>query len=565
MPECLHLARVTLEAESPLSCASGEAGLFDVVLSRDASGLPQIAGASLQGVLRHLHEATHGREKTMARFGYSQGDLTAQERAAIDATKRSPGDLHPRESNPKYDPQGAAGRLFFNFGHVHDSTDVAVTKLRHEAPDFDDGLLRLLAAEAPVQREHVALSHTHTVAGRGKFERVAVPRGTRFSFELALWAGETEGRATLIEVLSLLLHPAFRIGGAARRGYGRVNIKRAGHRLLALSDPEAIRETRRTQPSNQDGFADILPALTAQANSDQSNATVTVTLCLHPLGLWRVGSSGDPVRTGQSDLRKPDGLTGPQGGEPEPRNKDVQLAPSRESHVDWSSGQGRLRPDDGATARLLVPGTGIKGPLAHRTLFHWHRLEGHTIDPDDPPDASDLEAWQSRPPELEAFFGAAKKKLDNSADKDDAAPSQADNDPPRGQAARVIVDDAVAKAADDHILALDHNAIDRFTGGVRERLLFSEEVVLGGRITTRITILPPPAAGWPLNLPLAFCHALRDLTEGRLALGAKSLGFCVMDGAKVEFVGHPVEAQAWNTVWLDSARSPDAPQNAAQD
>jgi hypothetical protein len=111
----------------------------------------------------------------------------------------------------------------------------------------------------------------------------------------------------------------------------------------------------------------------------------------------------------------------------------------------------------------------------------------------------------------------------------------------------------------ENVLALDHNSLDRFTGGVRNRLLFSEEVAFGGEIAVTITILPPRGGdgelqapgGWPETLRRAFCHALRDLCEGRLALGAKSLGFCT--AAAPAFRG--ADAPAWKMAWDEADAS----------
>src|SRR5690606_14210548 len=125
-----------------------------------------------------------------------------------------------------------------------------------DAPDFEDSLLRRLAFEAPVARDHVKLNRRHVADGAAKFERVAVPRGTRFSFEIALWESDLdwlfgEGAATApdepdpsgapkvpprsLDLLALLRQPGFRIGGGARRGYGRIALVAAGWRRLPLA------------------------------------------------------------------------------------------------------------------------------------------------------------------------------------------------------------------------------------------------------------------------------------------------------------------------------------------
>ncbi len=501
MADVLHLARITLEAQSPISSASGETGLFDMALARDASGLPQINGASLQGVLRHLHDEVHGPEATSKLFGFAEGK------------------------------EGAAGRLFFGFGKVHNSKNGAVTGLMTDAPDFADKLLRMLAAEAPLERDHVALGHAHVTLGRGKFERVAVPRGTRFSFEIAMWGdadNQADDKDALVRVLSLIKHPAFRIGGAALRGYGRVKPICPGYRVLGLDDPEKIRCERNKPPSDQEGFKPI------KLDLSKTTRAVTFHLKLKPVGLWRMGSTGQPVRTGQDELHRPDGLIHDKRGGPDKRPKDVDAAPVREPWIDWTNGAGTWKEADNG-APITVAGAAIKGPLAHRTLYHWNRLNGRMIDADSPSSEKDLEEWRVRAEELVALFGTPKeKKVEGAKGADE-----------RGQAARLIVDDAVVEVHD--ILALDHNSIDRFSGGVRSRILFSEEAAYSGCIETTITILKPLDGAWKDKVREAFCCALRDLLEGRLALGAKSLGYCT--GGEPTFGGDSKELASWKSVY----------------
>lgn len=559
MADVLHLLRVTIEAKSPLSSASGDSDNFDVALNRDANGLPEIAASTIQGVLRHLHRDRFGPEATNGLFGFAEGK------------------------------EGAVARLFFSFGRVHDSNGRAVSGLRlDEAPDaFADELLRMLSVEAPVAREHVALDHRHVSAGRAKFERIAAPRGTRFSFEIAMWSdkiAEHDDRAALLRLLSLVRQPDFRLGGAARRGYGRIGLIAAGHLALPLSDPVAIRRVRERPASDLDGFAQIDIARDLTPSGDRATA---ITFMLRPVGLWRCGSTGLAMRTGQHELRDAGAIHSDRGG-PDLREKDVDAASVREPWIDWSGGTGVWReprrvPDpSGPTDRraraslsVSVAGSAIKGPLAHRTLFHWNRLqagEPRMLDPASVPerDPAELRAavariaatrlgdasggdiamrWDVRPAELEELLGSAKERDDRSA--------AAGRTSPAGRAARLIVEDTTVEAGPDDVVALDHNSLDRFTGGVRNRLLYSEEAIMGGAIEVTITVLPRlddegrtrPTDAWPEPVRRAFCHALRDLCEGRLALGAKSLGFGTALGAPAFSGGG---AAAWERSWSET-------------
>ncbi len=63
-----------------------------------------------------------------------------------------------------------------------------------------------------------------------------------------------------------------------------------------------------------------------------------------------------------------------------------------------------------------------------------------------------------------------------------------------------------------------HNGIDRFTGGVRQHVLYGEEV-LSCPFNLKITLLPGPVSA---EAKKALAMTLDDLVEGRLALGAGS-------------------------------------------
>jgi hypothetical protein len=152
--------------------------------------------------------------------------------------------------------------------------------------------------------------------------------------------------------------------------------------------------------------------------------------------------------------------------------------------------------------------------LAHRALFHFNCRRKRFVDAElDPAQRSVAMAELTQmPADLVQIFGEAREGIDNAA---------------RGLAGRLYVDDVVVATRDEEIVAFDHNSIDRFTGGVRNRLLFNEEAVLDGTIELRLRLLPPrdgtqhdPDALAALEL------AVGDLCGGRLALGAKSLGFC---------------------------------------
>ena len=89
----------------------------------------------------------------------------------------------------------------------------------------------------------------------------------------------------------------------------------------------------------------------------------------------------------------------------------------------------------------------------------------------------------------------------------------------RGHAGKLMLDDVYRTP--EAVSALWHNGIDRFTGGVRNHVLYAEEVVsLEEPFHLRLTILAAGKISGPVRKALG--KTLEDLVRGRLGLGAGS-------------------------------------------
>ncbi len=454
----LCIARVTIEAAAPLSIGSGDGGgVFDVAIARDANGLPIINGASLQGVLRSLMERTDMGESERL-FGTMQDQTTTPAKIIVSAAM------------------------------VHAANDCAVGGLILDGSDLTDPLLPKLRDDDPVMRDHVRINGMGAADGSGKFDRAAVPRGTRFSFELSMWCSSAEDVAAFESVLVLVHHPLFRLGGATRRGYGRIKVLAVAMANFATPAQQAdnIRKLRATPLSCH---RDLQPFEKPDENWVD---VIDILINLTPRGYWRAGGDGTAVRTGCTQ-----GISLANG------HREVDAAFTRESWIDWASGKGVWHEPGSSEARdYVLAGSSIRGALAHRALFHWNKIGGHFIDADSPDAAEQLEEFTRRRDGLEAFLGIEK------TDK-------------MGTRSALIVDDHVFKPVNIHLA--DHNSIDRFTGGVRDGVLFSEELVDSGNITVRLII--DNRANLDASARQALCAAAKDLCEARLSLGAKSEGW----------------------------------------
>ena len=520
----LHMVRVSFELLSPLSIGSGERRRTETrkergtgketnisvsEIQRDANGLPTIPGSGLQGVLRRLAVEVRGDEFAKEMFGFEgAGD------------------------------DGAAGRVVCGWACVQDAAGVAVSGLRPSAPgDSNDGVLQLLKRPEPLWRDHVALNDRHSVDARRKFARAAVPVGARFSLELNGW-GDDEFRGKLTKVVTLFRHPRLRLGAGSGRGYGRVRLLAASLAAPSLDDAHGLRELRKQPPSTG-----LKTDLLQEIESSRAGDTDTVlTLNLDCTDLLRIGAMGPHARNLTHDAQRArcaetgNIVESHALGTPEQAGEDAILMLLREPRIVWNGNGGRAievgkNPAESPAEQLRfpIPGSSIRGPLAHRMLFHANRLAGRCIDADALKDATEQERqeikkrYAKRDPELIEFLGTAKE----SGAPEDSADSI-------GQAGRILFDDAEVRDV-KWIVGVDHVSIDRFTGGARDGALFREEALLGGGIEVIATIRPPrePAkgddktiGGWPQSTVTAFLLAVRDLCRGRLALGGRGHGEC---------------------------------------
>lgn len=463
MAEHFHLARITIQLLSPLSVASGDGGWLDVALLRDANGLPMLSGAAIKGLLRELADST---------------------------TERLSGNAD------------SAGRLLFSHGAVHDSKNVAVYQLRRPADIESDAILKNLRREAPLLRDHVKLTERGTAEETAKYDRTAVPRGTRFSFEIGLW-GKVEEVNALKQVVQLAWHPLFRPGGATRRGYGRVGVVHATTQSFDCSKTDELT----TLPQIRgDPWSTPLKGDEVEAPGSGDDVRELL-LTLTARGLWRAGSEGEVAGLGTRRGRK----------ESNPA-REVDAAFTREPKIVWANGTASwhapeplgdqtatLWPNPPGHDDFVLQGSSIRGALAHRALFHWNRENDGLVDADNPPDAAALARLTRRRDGLIALFGDARD-VSNSADQ--------------GQRSALIVEDVVFRP--EQVTLAEHNSIDRFSGGVRNAVLFSEELVQTGALEFRLLI--DASIKVPKDALAALAAALDDLVNGRLALGAKSSG-----------------------------------------
>ena len=375
MKQFFHVARVVLEAKSPLMIASGEYDPnLDVVLARDVNGLPMVPATGIAGALRNLSDET--------RFGKA---------GKVEDTK--------------------ASDVVFSDGVIHLSDDKPRDGILFEAPN--DDLWQLYQKQNPVQRDHVKLDQYGVAEDTAKFQRGAVPKGSRFSFEISMMS-ETKDDPGFAAIPALLQHPLFGLGGARRSGYGAVKVVRCKGRCFDLKDAgsrDDYVDFRGLSFGENTGLPDFSMAIPA--------AHETISLSLTSEGFVMVGSNLNPIGT---------------------PSKTPDQSPYRENCVDWAGDTGILKNE------VVIPGSAIKGPLRHRTEFH-HRRMG-------------LRGGEDA---INTLFGAARDEMAKTGGAGKIR--VADASPPRDY-------DCEANTR-----ILPHVSIDRFSGGAYRSALFSTEAL----------------------------------------------------------------------------------------
>lgn len=374
----------------------------------------------------------------------------------------------PRKESRTDQAEGEGSRLVISWAHIHDQTNRPVDGLKEsglkERPDPV-----LANARRSTIRDHVRLNENGVADGRGKFDEEVIAAGHRFSFRMELLGTENPDQDEIRwkNLLETLQSPLFRLGAKTRRGLGAIRIHRILQARFDLSSPEGLTDYLELPvPLDSDAYLEERSV----ASSGSPGGSKIYRMQIQPRGFWFFGGGVDP-----------DG------------ERDADLAPVREWRIVWNENQGEEQ------EVLVLPASSIKGAVAHRTLYHLRcrqLLAGQEINPGD--------------------ISRQHKQLFGYEGDPDTGPTTM----PR-QRGRVILDDVMIPIASDspRPQLVHHVAIDGFTGGARDRMLFNELPLYGGS---------PITLNWHLveinrleeNLIQSFEDTLTDLCEGRLALGS---------------------------------------------
>lgn len=312
------LARVVLEAKTPISVGSGENDIItDALVATDVNGLPYIPGTTICGIIRHLIDGEHDKTKrkyTDSFFGFQY------------------------DSN-----EGHGSEIIFTEAKMigADGKPVDGLQIIEWENDFYARYQKL-----PI-RQHAKIDHKGVTVKFGKYDEQVVFKGTRFCFEIEMVSDNVNDFNLFKEVLNQMSSETFRIGSGTRCGFGEIKIISCKTKQLNLFKPEDLnfylnKSSLLTNDWQGNDYSVI----------DEPNTNwTTYELTLRPEDFFLFGA-------GYGD-------------------EEVDMTPIKSSFVSWEGNIPTIVDD-----AILIPATSIKGALAHRVAFHFNKLNGYYVGDD---------------------------------------------------------------------------------------------------------------------------------------------------------------------------------------
>ena len=379
--------------------------------------------------------------------------------------------------------QDEASALHLSWGVLHDSNNQACEGLIDKETIQNDNLLERLSQDHLIVRERVALNKRGVAKDKMKFDQTLAPKGCRFSVEMSYWSN-TENDPLWDNILALLSQP-LRLGSGTRNGYGVFNTIQLYKACFDLRKKEDYQIFSQLSGSRLDDIKHL------KKHSLDNQCDYDIQLELEAEDFWRFGQTGAPLK---SSDKAPDHV------------------PLSEPIIKWKKRGNKVRGEfNNSRRKVVVPATGVKGALVHRLEFHYRRLTADYATAENTA-YEEQEETRTKDHLIANLLGYATDTKDEKS---------------LGQAGLLYFHDVFMSYQEADLAHLMHTSIDRFTGGVRDGYLFSEEMLWKKQWMLNIDIdwdrLQANKTDNEEQLTLLF-KALRlsldDLAQGRLALGA---------------------------------------------
>ena len=327
-----------------------------------------------------------------------------------------------------------------------------------------------LCRELPI-RQHVRINQQGTAVKNGKFDEEIVPKGVRFCFEIELMA-EKDKPGIMGTILSIIQSDGFRIGSGSRSGFGKIKVVDILRRDLDLCVPDELTLYLGKSSSlakEWKGYRPYTPSATKESDC------ILYTLKLRPVDFMFFGSGFGDERSDMTFVREP-------------------------VVTSWDRGEATVEELERV---ILIPASSVKGALAHRTAYHYNRLERVFAD-------------KKTAEELEKNTGKENKAVKTLFGSD------GDRKGKNKQRGNILFSDIIEEQKVPlEKKVLNHVKIDRFTGGAVDGALFSEEVLYAPEKIFNLELMLRKTAVDEKDgkIVKAFEAALTDLCRGYLPLG----------------------------------------------
>lgn len=342
---------------------------------------------------------------------------------------------------------------------------------------LNDKLYQKYGADRSEIRERCRISHRGAAVHEGKFDVAVLPAGIRFVFDVRAELTESQDFSEVRQLLAYFKKDSIYLGSGVTNGQGKIKL---------VGYAELNENLNKTDPAELQHkitkFVSAKVPLTVDDCMLQCNSRETVQILAEiPMigrDTWKIGE--DIV--------------------------DKTSCCHIEKRIIWEK-NGQVKLDNPENERIVVPGSSLKGIIAHRTDFHFRKLKmvSDSINEDLPPQG---EISISR--ELEELFGTA---------------GNGDNIPSR--AGQLIIEDTVIENVNN--IERTHVKIDRFSGGAYDGALFTERRIYKPRMTFRIKLktsmdnsLTAPREMKNSLVAKALTRTITDIMEGFLPIASGS-------------------------------------------
>lgn len=315
-------------------------------------------------------------------------------------------------------------------------------------------------------RQHVRINGNGTAENGGKFDNEVVYKGTRFVFEMEIYSNE-DRQDEFSQILNVLNDDTLRFGGGTRKGYGKLQVVECQTATLDLTNDQDLHDYIAKSSSLAEDWKRFV-SLDCLPQQMRADGWTRYELQLQPSDFFLFGS-------GMGD-------------------DDADNTPMTESVVKWYGMTPTI-----VEEQVLIPASAVKGALAHRTTYHYNRLNHLFVENADSEEVGiETKATTGNDnPAVAAIFGTIKdgKTIPGS----------------------LYMTDVIEGKGSPKVFY--HNRIDAFTGGTIDGALFQEKSIYGNGQTYTFEIAVADKAFKDDSYREAFERSLQDICEGLLPLG----------------------------------------------